>query len=106
MQNIIFILQINVSLFKNYININLISVSTIFKKYSLKTIFHILTQHVNSLAVMTVIQRKHNIMKNEKYSMTVYDVIIIYFKTLMKHLNVKKKISITKMILFNNYFDE
>ena len=106
LQNIIFTLQINISLFKNYININLISVSTILKKYDLKTIFHILMQHVNNLAAMITIQRKHDIMKNEKYLMTVYDAAIVYFKILMKHLNAEKKINVAKMTLLNSYFDE
>ena len=55
---------------------------------------------------MTVIQKKHDIMKNEKYSVTTYDVIIIYFETLTKHLNVEEKIDVVKMMLFNNYFNE
>ena len=45
-------------------------------------------------------------MRNEKYSMIAYDALIVYFKILMKYLNVKKKIDITKTALFNNYFDE
>ena len=38
--------------------------------------------------------------------MIAYDVAIIYFKTLMKHLNVKKKIDIVEIMLFDNYFNE
>ena len=45
-------------------------------------------------------------MRDEKYSMTAYDVTIIYFKTLTKHLNVKEKISIAEITLFNSYFNE
>ena len=45
-------------------------------------------------------------MRNERYSVTVYDIIIVYFKTLIKHLNVKKKINVTKTVLFDNYFNE
>ena len=33
-----------------------------------------------------------------------YLAIIIYFKNLIKHLNVKEIINIIKMILFDNYF--
>ena len=80
--------------------------SIILKRYDLKMTSHILMQHVNSLAVIIAIQRKHDIMKNEKYSMTVYDVTIVYFKTLMKHLNAEKKIDVTEMMLFNSYFNE
>ena len=45
-------------------------------------------------------------MKNEKYLMTAYNAIIVYFETLMKHLNVEEKIDIAKTTLLNNYFDE
>ena len=55
MQDIIFVLWINISSFKNYVNINLISVSAVLKKYDLKMTFHISAQHVNSLTVITVI---------------------------------------------------
>ena len=63
-------------------------------------------QCVNSLTAVIVIQRKHDIMRNERYSMTVYDVIIIYFKVLMKHLNVKEKINVAETTLLNSYFNE
>ena len=106
MQDAIFTLQINVSSFKNYVDINSILMSAVLKRYSLKTTLHISTQHVNSLAAVTVIQRKHDIMKDERYSVTTYDVIIVYFKTLMKHLNVKKKVSVAKAALFDSYFNE
>ena len=45
-------------------------------------------------------------MKNEKYSVTAYDVTIIYFKVLMKHLNAEKKINVAKIMLLNSYFNE
>ena len=40
-------------------------------------------------------------MKNVNYS-----AAIIYFKNLMKHLNVKKIINMIKMTLFNNCFEK
>ena len=99
-------LQINISLFKSYVNINSISVSTVFKKYSLKMTFYTSIQCVNSLTVMIAIQRKHDIMRDEKYSVTAYNAAIIYFKTLMKHLNAEEKINVTEMTLLNSYFNE
>ena len=45
-------------------------------------------------------------MRNERYSVTTYDAVIIYFETLIKHLNAEKKIDVTEMTLFNSYFDE
>ena len=80
--------------------------NAIFKKYNLKMTFHTLIQHINSLIAITAIQRKHNIMRDERYLMTTYDAVIVYFETLMKHLNVKKKINVVKTVLLNNYFDE
>ena len=80
--------------------------STVLKRYNLKMTFHTSAQCVNSLAVMTAIQKKHDIMKNERYSMTVYDAAIVYFKTLMKHLNAEEKINITKTTLLDSYFNE
>ena len=43
----------------------------------------------------------HNSLKH-----AVYTIMIIYFKKLTKHLNVKKTISTIKTVLFNNYFNE
>ena len=80
--------------------------SVILKRYSLKITSHISMQYVNSLAAVTAIQRKHNIMRNERYSVTAYNVTIIYFKVLMKHLNAEEKIDVIKAMLFNNYFNE
>ena len=80
--------------------------NAIFKKYDLKMTFYILMQCVNSLTAMTVIQRKHNIMRDEKYLITAYNVTIVYFKTLMKYLNAEKKINIIKTVLFNSYFNK
>ena len=36
----------------------------------------------------------------------VYTAVIVYFKKLIKHLNIKKMISIIKTALFNNYFNK
>ena len=55
---------------------------------------------------MIAIQRKHDIMKNEKYLIIIYDAAIVYFKTLMKHLNAERKINIAETALLNNYFNE
>ena len=106
LQDVISVLQINASLFKNYVNINSISMSTVLKRYDLKMTLHILMQCVNSLIMMIAIQRKHDIMRNERYSVTAYDAAIVYFETLMKHLNVKKEIDVIKMMLLNSYFNE
>ena len=38
--------------------------------------------------------------------MTAYDTAIVYFKTLIKHLNAEEKIDVTKITLLNNYFNE
>ena len=80
--------------------------SAILKRYNLKTTSHILTQCVNSLTAVTAIQRKHDIMRDERYSVTIYDAIIVYFKTLTKHLNAEEKISVTETVLLNSYFNE
>ena len=106
LQDIISALQVNTSSFKSYVNINSISVSTVLKRYNLKTTLHTSVQHVNSLTAVTAIQRKHDIMRNEKYSMTAYDAAIVYFETLMKHLNAEEKINITEMMLLDSYFNE
>ena len=45
-------------------------------------------------------------MRNERYSMTAYDVIIVYFETLTKHLNVKEKIDVTEATLLDSYFNK
>ena len=45
-------------------------------------------------------------MRNERYSVAAYDVIIVYFETLTKHLNVEEKVSVAKTALFDSYFDE
>ena len=45
-------------------------------------------------------------MRNERYSVTVYDAAIVYFEALMKHLNAERKIDVAETALFNNYFNE
>ena len=45
-------------------------------------------------------------MRNERYSVTAYDAAIVYFKTLMKHLNAREEISVAKAVLLNSYFNE
>ena len=45
-------------------------------------------------------------MKDERYSVITYNVIIIYFETLIKHLNVEEKISVVKIMLLNSYFNK
>ena len=45
-------------------------------------------------------------MRDKRYSITAYDAAIVYFKTLMKHLNVREEIDIAETALFNNYFNE
>ena len=56
--------------------------------------------------MIIAIQRKHDIVKNERYLVITYDAAIIYFEALMKHLNVKKKINVAEAALFNSYFNE
>ena len=63
-------------------------------------------QCVNSLAVVIAIQRKHDIMRDKRYLMTIYNAVIVYFKALTKHLNAGKKIDIAEMTLLNSYFNE
>ena len=55
MQDIIFTLRFNIKMLNRNVRINVIKINNIFKKYSLNTILHILTQHVNSLTVIIII---------------------------------------------------
>ena len=80
--------------------------STVFKRYSLKMTSHTSMQCVNSLIAMTAIQRKHDIMRDERYSVTAYDAAIVYFKALMKHLNAEEKIDVAETALLDSYFNE
>ena len=100
MQDAVLMLQIYAALFNCFINIyHLLIMKKYVKKYSLNIILHILMQHVNSLIIIINIQNKNFIIKNTNYS-----IMIIYFKTLTKHLNAKERINITEMTLFNHCF--
>ena len=80
--------------------------SIVFKRYNLKITFHILMQYANSLAAVTAIQRKHDIVRNERYSMIAYDAVIVYFEALTKHLNTEEKVGVAEAALLDSYFDE
>ena len=101
LQDVIFILKFNAEMLNSNVRINVIKASDFLRKYNLNMILHILTQCVNSLTVIIIIQKKHNSLK-----CAVYTAVIVYFKKLMKHLNAEKIISEMKMTLFNNCFNE
>ena len=67
---------------------------------------HTPAQHANSLAAVAAIQRKHDIMRDERYSVAAYDAAIVYFEALMKHLNARGKVGIAEAALLDSYFDE
>ena len=56
-------------------------------------------QCANSLAAIASIQNENIIMKDVNYS-----AAIIYFKNLMKHLNVEETINMTKTALLDSCF--
>ena len=97
------ILQIHVTAFNCFINTHhFFTIKKIIKKYNLNTTsLHISAQHANNLTAVTSIQNENIIMKDVNYSAT-----IIYFKNLMKHLNVEEIISMIKTALFNNCFEK
>ena len=64
-------------------------------------ISHILIKHVNNLIMMIIIYKIHN-----SLNCVIYIIIIIYFKRLMKHFNIKEMINAIKTALFNNYFNK
>ena len=101
MQDVIFTLKLNAKMLDNNVRVNVIKASSFFKRYDLNTILHILTQHVNSLIVIIIIQKKHNSLR-----CAVYTAVIIYFEKLMKHLNAEEMINEMKMTLFDNCFNE
>ena len=94
-------LQIHIAAFSCFVNVHhFFTVKKIIRKYSLNvTSLHILTQHVNNLAVITSIQNENITMRDTDYS-----AAIIYFENLMKHLNARETISMTEVTLFNNCF--
>ena len=55
LQNIIFILKLNIKMLNNNVKINVMKVSDFFKKYNLNMTLHNLAQCVNSLAVIIII---------------------------------------------------
>ena len=83
------------------VRINMIKMSNFFKKYNLNTILHILTQCVNNLIIIIIIFKKHNSLKY-----AIYTMMIVYFKKLIKHLNIEEIINEIKTVLFNNCFNE
>ena len=55
MQDVIFMLRLDVKMLDNNVRINVIKANSFFKKYDLNMILHILTQYVNNLTVMIII---------------------------------------------------
>ena len=101
MQDVIFMLRLDIKMLDNNIRINVIKASSFFKKYNLNMTLHILMQYVNNLTVIIIIHKIHN-----SLNCAVYTIMIIYFKKLIKHFNAEEMISTIKTILFNNCFNE
>ena len=103
LHNTISMLWIHITVFNCFVDVHhLFTIEKIVKKYSLNvTSLHISMQHVNSLAAVINIQNENIIMRDADYS-----AAIIYFENLMKHLNVRKTISMMKTALLDNCFKE
>ena len=88
-------------MFSCFINIHhLFIIKKIIKKYNLNTtLLHTSAQYVNNLITVTNIQNENITMRNADYL-----AAIIYFKNLIKHLNVEKTISMTETVLLDNCF--
>ena len=72
--------------------------------YKLISLLHIIIKYVKSLTVIINILKQDiliiiNLHKN-------YNIIIVCFKKLIKHLNAEDIINTVKMKLFNNYFNK
>ena len=94
-------LRLDAEMLDSNVRVNVTETSSFLKRYNLNMTLHILMQHVNNLIIMIIIQKEHNSLK-----CAVYTVMIVYFKRLMKHLNVKEMISEMKMTLFDSCFNE
>ena len=88
MQDINFMLKLDIKMLNRNVRINVIKMSNFFKKYSLNMTLHILIQHINNLIMIIIIKKKHNSLKY-----AVYTAVIVYFKKLIKHLNAEEMIN-------------
>ena len=78
----------------------IIHIASVLIYYKLILLSHTVIKHINNLTTIIKIL-KQNVTQSINYSL-----IIIYFKRLTKHLNVKDTINDVKMKLFNNCFNE
>ena len=74
--------------------------ASILNHYELISLSHTAIKHTNNLTAVIKIL-KQNVTQSINYFL-----IIIYFKRLAKHLNVKNTINNMKMKLFNNCFSK
>ena len=78
---------------------HIIYTAFILNYYKLISLSCIIIKHINNLIIIINILMITSLYKN-------YIIIIVYFKKLTKHLNVKSIINIVKMKLFNNCFNK
>ena len=109
MQDIILIIQCYIRKFENFVNFFIIHILTaefVLNYYELISLSCITTQHVNSLAAITQILKQDITMTENSFKSIKYDTAIVYFKKLIKHLNIRDTTSAAEMKLLNNYFNE
>ena len=81
-----------------------IYIASVLIYYKLISLSHTVIKHIKNLTMIINILKQNilmiiNLHKN-------YNIAIIYFKKLIKHLNARDIINMIKMKLFNNYFNE
>ena len=103
LQNIILILQHCIKEFKDFIIFFIMYITHIafvLNYYKLISLSHTVVKHMNNLTIMI------KILKQNATQLINYFLIIVYFKKLIKHLNVKDTINNMKMKLLNNCFNK
>ena len=61
---------------------------------------------MNNLAAVAQILKQDIIITEDSFKSIKYDTATVYFKKLTKHLNIRGTISMTKMKLLDNCFNE
>ena len=109
MQDTVLIIQHYIKELKDFASffiMHILTAESVLNHYELISLPCITAQHVNSLATVTQILKQNTTTTEDSFKSIKYDIAIVYFKRLIKHLNTENTTSTMKMKLLNNCFDE
>ena len=92
--------------FASFFVMHILTAEPVLNYYELISLPCTAVQCVNSLAVIAQILKQDTTMTGDSFKSIKYDTATVYFERLTKHLNIRGTMSMMKMELLDNCFDE